>query len=128
MNYQYRHGSTAVEAVLKLYEDGGVMRFYSGFIAALIHGPMSRFGDTASSAGTLYLLESNSFMKSRVPTPVKMMVGSVGAAGYRMILTPIDTVKTTLQTLGKGGILTLTTRVSLGCMTLVQVIDPGPLA
>ena len=114
MNYQYRHGTTAVESVLNLYEDGGMLRFYHGFIAALIHGPISRFGDTASSSGTLFLLESNSFMKSRVPTPVKMMVASVGAAGFRMVLTPIDTVKTTLQTLGKGGIGTLTSRVSLG--------------
>jgi hypothetical protein len=28
--------------------------------------------------------------------PVMMMVASVGAAGFRMILTPIDTVKMTL--------------------------------
>ena len=90
------------------------MRFYHGFIAALIHGPMSRFGDTASSSGTLFLLESNSFVKSRIPSPVKMMVASVGAAGFRMILTPIDTVKMTLQTLGKGGMATLTSRVSSG--------------
>lgn len=65
-----------------------------------IHG---RFGDMVSSSGTLFLLESNSFMKSRVPTPVKMMVASVGAAEFRIVLTPTETVKMTLPTLGKGG-------------------------
>lgn len=112
MNYQYRNGTTATEAFLNLYEDGGWRRFYDGFAVALVHAPMSRFGDTASSAGTLALLESNPFMKN-IPGPVKMMIASVGAGAFRMILTPIDTAKTTLQTMGKGGITSLRNRVGV---------------
>jgi hypothetical protein len=49
MNYQYRFGMTTTEAIQKLFHDGGVRRFYSGISAALIQGPVSRFGDTAAN-------------------------------------------------------------------------------
>lgn len=39
------------QAIRTLYRQGGVRRFYHGFVPALIHAPISRFGDTAANAG-----------------------------------------------------------------------------
>ena len=110
MNYQYRYGSTLKQAARTLYDDGGWTRYYQGLTAALVHGPVSRFGDTAANAGILALLESNSYMK-QLPSLIKTPFASAAAAAFRMILTPIDTVKTTLQTQGRPGIEILKNRV-----------------
>ena len=111
MNYQYRYGTTSTEAIKTLYEDGGWTRYYQGLTAALVQGPVSRFGDTAANAGILALLQSNPYMRE-LPTLVKTVFASLAAAAFRMILTPIDTVKTTLQTQGKHGMQMLRARVS----------------
>ena len=110
MNYQYRYGTTTTQAIKTLYMDGGWTRYYQGLTAALFQGPISRFGDTAANVGILALLESNSYMKN-LPSLVKTVFASVAAASFRMILTPIDTVKTTLQTQGKEGMKILRERV-----------------
>ena len=110
MNYQYRYGTSTTEATRTLYADGGWTRYYQGLTAALIQGPVSRFGDTAANVGILALLESNSYMKN-LPVLVKSVFASLAAAGFRMILTPIDTVKTTMQTDGKSGLSILRSRV-----------------
>ncbi|KZT38377.1 mitochondrial carrier [Sistotremastrum suecicum HHB10207 ss-3] len=102
MNYQYRYGTTTTEAIKTLYRDGGFPRYYAGLGAAIFQGPISRFGDTAANAGILALLQSNSFMK-KLPSLIKTVFASVVAACFRMILTPIDTLKTTLQTQGREG-------------------------
>jgi hypothetical protein len=110
MNYQYRYGATTTEAIRILYADGGYSRYYQGLSAALIQGPVARFGDTAANAGILALMESNAFMK-KLPSAIKTIFASLCAAGFRVILTPIDTVKTTLQTEGKPGLILLKNRV-----------------
>ncbi|KAF9244479.1 mitochondrial carrier [Melanogaster broomeanus] len=110
MNYQYRYGTTTTQAVKTLYADGGWTRYYQGLAAALIQGPVSRFGDTAANVGILALLQSNSYMKD-LPILVKTVFASVAAACFRMILTPVDTIKTTMQTQGKEGIALLRVRV-----------------
>ncbi|KAF8547054.1 mitochondrial carrier [Imleria badia] len=110
MNYQYRYGTTTTEAIKTLYADGGWTRYYQGLVAALIQGPVSRFGDTAANAGILALLQSNTFMR-KLPTLIKTLFASVAAACFRMILTPVDTIKTTMQTQGKDGIALLRARV-----------------
>ncbi|KAG2071196.1 mitochondrial carrier [Suillus decipiens] len=110
MNYQYRYGTTTTQATKILYADGGWTRYYQGLVAALVQGPVSRFGDTAANAGILALLQSNSYMKT-LPTPVKTVFASVAAACFRMILTPVDTIKTTMQTQGKEGLALLRARV-----------------
>jgi len=71
---------------------------------------VARFGDTAANAGILALLESNPFMK-KLPSAIKTIFASLCAAGFRIILTPIDTVKTTLQTEGKPGLRLLRNRM-----------------
>jgi hypothetical protein len=110
MNYQYRFGTTTTQAIHTLYADGGWKRYYQGLTAALVQGPISRFGDTAANAGILALLESNTYMKG-LPVLLKSAFASLAAALFRMILTPIDTLKTTLQTQGKPGVAILKTRI-----------------
>ncbi|XP_006456508.1 hypothetical protein AGABI2DRAFT_195605 [Agaricus bisporus var. bisporus H97] len=110
MNYQYRYGTTTTTAIYTLYEDGGWTRYYQGLTAALFQGPISRFGDTAANVGMLALLNSNPYT-TKYPEAVKTVFASLAAAGFRIILTPIDTIKTTLQTQGKPGIKILKKRI-----------------
>lgn len=42
---------TNKQAVRTLYKQGGIPRFYHGFIPALVQAPVARFGDTAANAG-----------------------------------------------------------------------------
>lgn len=58
-------------------------------------GPVSRFGDTAANAGILALLASNSYL-NRLPEFIKTVFASLVAAAFRMVLTPVDTVKVKL--------------------------------
>ncbi|KAK0128328.1 hypothetical protein ONS95_000303 [Cadophora gregata] len=110
MNYQYRFGTSFSAATRTLYADGGFIRYYQGMGAALVQGPVSRFGDTAANAGILALLQSNSYLKG-LPTPIKTVFASLCAASFRMILTPIDTLKTTLQVQGSRGTTLLRQRI-----------------
>ncbi|GAA5979156.1 hypothetical protein JCM11641_008444 [Rhodosporidiobolus odoratus] len=106
MNYQYRYGTTTTEASRKLYENGGWGRYYAGLGPALVQGPVARFGDTASNAGILALLSSNPFL-SRLPSPLKTAFASVAGALFRMVLMPVDTLKTTMQTQGSSSALVI---------------------
>ncbi|EPE10534.1 mitochondrial carrier protein [Ophiostoma piceae UAMH 11346] len=110
MNYQYRFGHSFTDATSILYNEGGLGRYYDGLSAALVQGPVSRFGDTAANAGILALLASNSYLKD-LPSPVKTVFVSLCAASFRLILTPIDTVKTTLQAQGARGTALLRQRI-----------------
>ncbi|PPQ69002.1 hypothetical protein CVT26_001936 [Gymnopilus dilepis] len=118
MNYQYRYGTSTTHAIHTLYADGGWPRYYQGLTAALIQGPVSRFGDTAANAGILALLNSNGYLK-QMPDLVKTVFASLAAAAFRMVLTPVDTVKTTLQTQGAAGWAILKARIKrYGIVTL----------
>lgn len=115
MNYQYRHGGTTMQALKTIYKDGGggvkgVLRFYKGFLPALVQGPLSRFGDTAANAGALALLDSYDSTKN-LPVGVKTLTASASAAIFRMFLMPVDCLKTTLQVEGKNGIPMLATKI-----------------
>ena len=101
MNYQYRHGTTTMQAIKTLYAQGGgglsgVLRFYKGFLPALVQGPLSRFGDTAANVGALALLDSYESTKG-MPIEAKTLTASAAAAGFRMFLMPVDCLKTTMQ-------------------------------
>ncbi|KAJ3316536.1 hypothetical protein HDU76_001724 [Blyttiomyces sp. JEL0837] len=110
MNWQYKNGGTFGHAASTMYKEGGVLRYYRGLAPALIQGPFSRFGDTASNAGALALLESSDLTKNW-PVSVKTIFASGFAACFRMVLTPIDTLKTTMQTQGKEGTQLLRQRI-----------------
>jgi hypothetical protein len=57
LNYQYRYGTGTMEALNTLWKEGGIKRLYQGLPFALVQGPLSRFGDTASNALVITLLE-----------------------------------------------------------------------
>mmetsp|Transcript_14270 Transcript_14270/g.40374 ORF Transcript_14270/g.40374 Transcript_14270/m.40374 type:complete len:350 (-) Transcript_14270:213-1262(-) len=113
MNYQYRHGTSTGEAIRHLYKEGGIRRFYRGYGPAIFQGPLSRFGDTASNAGMLALLESNSSTRE-LPVFVKTGAASVSAGLFRIFLMPIDTTKTILQVEGAKGMSILKTKIKAG--------------
>jgi len=118
MNYQYRYGTTTTEALRVLYAQGGggvggVMRFYRGILPALVQGPLSRFGDTAANAGCLALLDSQDMTRD-LPVSVKTIFASAAAAAFRIILTPVDTVKTIMQVEGKNGLPKLRAKIQTG--------------
>jgi hypothetical protein len=110
VNYQYRYGTSTATAFKTLYKDGGIARFYRGIGPALIQGPLSRFGDTAANSGMLSLLES--FESTRdLPLGIKTVASSLSAASFRIVLMPIDTLKTTLQVEGGQGWSVLTQKL-----------------
>ncbi|GAA6016608.1 hypothetical protein JCM11491_006015 [Sporobolomyces phaffii] len=105
MNYQYRHGGTSFTASYRHLvapestggAGGGFARLYAGLAPALVQGPVARFGDTASNAGVLALLGSNPWARA-LPSAVQTACASALGALFRMVLMPIDTLKTTMQT------------------------------
>jgi len=113
MNYQYRYGTKTLETIKKLYKEGGVRRFYRGFSPAIIQGPLSRFGDTATNTGIITLLDSYDSTKD-LPTSLKTLVASATAALWRINLMPIDNCKTILQVEGKNGLKNLGTKFRTG--------------
>eukprot|EP01129_Flabellula_baltica_P007887 TRINITY_DN309_c0_g1_i1.p1 TRINITY_DN309_c0_g1~~TRINITY_DN309_c0_g1_i1.p1 ORF type:complete len:294 (-),score=60.88 TRINITY_DN309_c0_g1_i1:21-902(-) len=112
MNYQYRHGTSTKEALVKLYKEGGVRRFYRGLGPALFQGPLSRFGDTAANSAAMALFETEELKNT--PVLVKTIVGSVTASLWRICLMPIDTTKTILQVEGKDGLKVLRGKYKVG--------------
>ena len=96
MNYQYRYGTSLSEALSTLYTQGGIPRLYQGLPFALVQGPLSRFGDTAANAFVLALLET-----SELPIPLKTAAASATAGLWRIVIMPVDTVKTTFQVEGE---------------------------
>lgn len=103
MNYQYRNGTTSREALTTLLAEGGIPRLYEGLPFALIQGPMSRFGDVAANDLCLLLLRSSS-LSSGLPLPVMSAAGSLAAGVWRILLMPIDALKTCSQCSGSQGV------------------------
>ena len=108
INYQHSKGVGTWEALSALWSEGGIPRFYRGVWYALLQGPLSRFGDTAANAGMLALLENVASMSAATKT----FAASIAAALFRILLTPIDTLKTTLQVQGAEGMAILSRRIS----------------
>jgi hypothetical protein len=89
LNYQYTTGLPFLESLNTLYSAGGLRRLYSGLPFALIQVPTSRFCDVLSNDLALLLFPPD------LPLPLKSFAGSSLAACCRLVLTPVDTVKTT---------------------------------
>jgi hypothetical protein len=126
MNYQYRFGGNLTDVIKTLYKEGGARRFYRGIAPALIQGPLSRFGDTASNVGALALLESSESTKG-LPIAVKTLLASATSATFRIVLTPVDTLKTTLQTTGQDGVKILAQKMRANGKMSVALFTPCSL-
>ena len=103
-------GMSTMNSCKALYSSGGVRRFYSGLSAALMQGPLSRFGDTASNAAIINILESSPATRS-LPVVVQTFAGSAVAAAWRMVIMPLDVCKTIAQMHGSVGMVELKNRV-----------------
>lgn len=108
--YQYRYGTGTMAALRALYAQGGVARFYSGYVPALFQGPLSRFGDTAANVGAMSLL-NNVEETANLPSAVKTLVSASVASAWRIGLMPLDTLKTTLQVDGSSALAQLTSKI-----------------
>ena len=107
INYQYKNGGTFKEVFQKLYKEGGIRRFYSGIIPALIQGPLCRFGDTFSNAIILNILKNYN-----LPIFIKTGLASTTAGFIRIILSPIDVLKTMKQVEGGTAMTKLKKRIN----------------
>ena len=111
MNYQYANGGTLTNALSTLYKEGGVPRFYRGVSFAIIQNPLSRFGDTAANTGILVALGE---LAPNMPVATQTAFASLGGATWRIMLTPVDTLKTTLQVQGAAALSLLKDKVKAG--------------
>jgi len=102
MNYQYRNGGSTRDAVKALWAMGGVPRFYQGLQFAIFQTPLSRFGDTAANTGVMELLSMVAWGVG-LPIGIKTAIASAAGSLWRILITPIDTLKTTLQVEGPKG-------------------------
>lgn len=112
MNYQYSKGGLFLQTIPKLYKEGGILRFYRGFIPALMIGPISRFGDTAANGLALHLTENNEVFKN-LPLFATTGLASVLAGSWRLAVIPIDAWKTSKQVHGKDGISVLKNKIKI---------------
>ena len=107
MNYQYRYGYDFKTSISNLYNDGGIKRFYRGYLPALAVAPLSRFGDVASNTYITNYFKNN----NNIPIPIQTLIASSIAASWRVFLVPIDTIKTSLQVEGTKAIPLLKNKV-----------------
>ena len=145
-NYQYRYGSSFIQALTAVYGmgkdfthflflsfinpqsipssrptlKGGIPRLYSGISFALIQAPLSRFVSTAANDGVSALLENFNWGPGR-----EVLMAAVVVGFFRMMLMPIDTCKTVLQIENKKGLADLMARVKRGN---VHLLYSGSLA
>jgi len=106
MSYQHVNGVSMKEAITKLYNDGGIPRFYKGLLPALCMMPLSRFGDIFSNE------VSREFFSDNYPAAIVTMMASSLAASWRIIISPADTCKTMMQVHGSNGLQMLSNKVS----------------
>jgi hypothetical protein len=114
LNYQYRYGTTTIDALKKLYNEGGIARLYQGLPFAMLQGPLSRFGDTASNTFVVAAIEA---VHLDLPTFLTTLAASLLAGSWRVALMPIDTVKTSMQVNGASGLDIVKERIALNGWT-----------
>ena len=117
MNYQYKFGGTLVEALRSLWKQGGLRRLYRGlFPWAMFQAPLSRFGDVAANE---LVLTVTSHLFPSVPVSLSTWLASMTGAAWRIVITPVDTCKTILQTDGAEGWEMLRGKVAKGGVTVL---------
>lgn len=112
-NYQCRYGGTFRQAFQTLMKQGGIKRLYEGLAFALIQAPIIRFVSTAANDSV------ESFLSNFKPTqswgPERTTIFASVVVGFaRILLMPIDTLKTVLQVDSKEGFKNLMRRLKVG--------------
>jgi len=101
MNYQVKNGGSFLEVLGKLWAEGGLPRLYRGLLPwAIFQAPLSRFGDVAANEMVISVMAG---LFPQVPVSVSTFGASMAGAVWRVMITPIDTCKTMLQTDGDKG-------------------------
>mmetsp|Transcript_6996 Transcript_6996/g.17345 ORF Transcript_6996/g.17345 Transcript_6996/m.17345 type:complete len:393 (-) Transcript_6996:122-1300(-) len=114
INYQYRYGSSFIQAITTLYGMGGIPRLYAGLPFALIQAPLSRFVSTAANDGVAVLLQDLHWGPGR-----EVIVAAIVVGLFRIMLMPIDTCKTVLQIENGKGLALLMAKVKKGHVNLL---------
>jgi hypothetical protein len=109
MNVQYARGGTLRSSLAALWAEGGVRRLYQGVSVAIVQAPLSRFGDTAANTGVLALFAATA---PSVPLPLATAAASAAGAAWRLLITPLDTYKTTRQVAGEASVERLRAKVA----------------
>tara|TARA_B100001142_G_C14172645_1_gene592879 strand:- start:178 stop:978 length:801 start_codon:yes stop_codon:yes gene_type:complete len=97
-NYQYRYGTNLKDTFKILYKDGGILRFYKGYIPSLFVASTCKFADLNS----YYYTKNNNFNDID-----KLLIISSVSSITRLGVIPIDTLDVFLQVEGNKGINTL---------------------
>ena len=107
-----------------MLRQGGVQRLYRGLPLALIQAPLARFASTAANDGVQALLSN--FAGTAAWGPGRQtVVASIFVGFWRIMLMPIDTMKTVLQVDSTEGFRTLLRRVKSG---KIMVLYQGSVA
>ena len=85
INYQSRYGTTFMQALRTLLNEGGIARLYCGVSFALIQAPLARFVSTAANDGVESLLANLSLTKDWGPGRTTV-VASIVVGFWRMLL------------------------------------------
>ena len=113
MNYQCRYGSTFLQAIRALHNQGGIPRFYRGLSFALIQAPLARFVATAANDGVETLLKNMKYTM-HWGAGRSTVIASIVVGMWRIFLMPIDTCKTVLQVDSVDGFRNLMRKVKAG--------------
>mmetsp|Transcript_17252 Transcript_17252/g.47173 ORF Transcript_17252/g.47173 Transcript_17252/m.47173 type:complete len:386 (+) Transcript_17252:156-1313(+) len=112
-NYQCRYGTTFRQALQTLLNEGGIRRLYKGLAFALIQAPITRFVSTAANDSVESALAS--FKQTRLWGPERTTIVASLVVGFaRILLMPIDTMKTVLQVDSLEGFRGLMRRLKMG--------------
>ena len=98
LNFQYTNGISTSNALKTLYNQGGVRRFYRGYLPALVLTSSARFTDTFANVGVLEMSKNTS-----LPLYKKTVISSIIAGCSRSLLMPLDVIKTNYQVKGEKG-------------------------
>lgn len=102
VNYQYRYGVSTGDAVQALYNEGGIFRFYRGMPLALIQNPLMKFGAVAANEGSKVLVSHFGGVMRNSPF-LTSSLGTFFSILWKLLLVPIETIKTVLQVDGSIG-------------------------
>jgi len=122
--YQIRYGTSFRQALITLYRQDGLRRFYRGVGFALVQAPLVRFVGTAANDGVETLLGDLEATKAWGPGKTTV-VASVVVGVWRLVLMPIDTCKTVLQVDSVEGFRDLMRKLRAG---KIGVLYTGSLA
>jgi len=111
MNVQYYTGHGFYTTVKELWKEGGILRFYRGIHWAMLQAPLSRFGDTFANSWSLSLV---SVLMPGSQMFVGTALGVSLSSAWRVLLIPIDTIKTASQVHGEAACNVLMDKVKEG--------------